>query len=34
MNGDPKGYTVTKDGNVRKKNYIKIADLKNMKWGL
>ena len=33
-NEDPKGYILTKDGNVRKKDYIKIADLKNMKWGL
>ena len=33
-NEDPKGYLITKDGNVRKKDYIKIADLKNMKWGL
>jgi hypothetical protein len=30
----PKGYIVSKDGSVKKQGYIKIADLKNMKWGL
>lgn len=33
-NGAPKGYTIGKDGSVKKDGYIKIADLKEMKWGL
>lgn len=30
----PKGYSIDKDGNLKKQGYIKIADLKDMKWGL
>jgi hypothetical protein len=30
----PKGYTIAKDGSVKKDGYVKIADLKEMKWGL
>ena len=30
----PKGYTIAKDGSVRKNDYIKIEDLKETRWGL
>lgn len=32
--GAPKGYTVLKDGLISKQGYIKIEDLKNLRWGL
>lgn len=33
-NAAPKGYTIAKDGSIKKDGYVKIADLKEMKWGL